>query len=335
MNRWKIGAAVALLAGLALTVAMVLYVGVGSLRKAVETVGWGGFLIFGGYSLIVFVPLGLAWWVVAPGEPLGRGGLFVWGRVVREAASDVLPFSQVGGLVVGVRAVGRAGVGEALAVASQIVDLTTEMAAQLFYTLFGVAMLIATLAHATGAKTLIWTAVLALAVGAAMLGLFVALQGRGVDLAGLLISRWLKDTRERANAVRAALRAIYALPLRLAGGFLLHGAAWIASGIGSWLALRFMGAELPLWEVLTLESLMSAVRSVAFMTPGALGFQEGAYVLVAPLFGLTAESALALSLLKRAKDLAIGVPALLIWQASEGRRLLSKPVSTDGGAAAS
>jgi putative membrane protein len=220
-------------------------------------------------------------------------------------------------------------------VASQIVDLTTEMAAQLFYTLFGVAMLIAALAHATGAKNLIWTAALALLVGTAMLGLFVALQGRGVDFAGLLISRWLKGTRDRADAVRASLRAIYAQPLRLAGGFALHGLGWIASGIGSWLALRFMGADLPLWKVLTMESLMSAVRSVAFMTPGGLGFQEGAYVLAAPLFGLTAESALALSLLKRAKDLAIGVPALLIWQGTEGRKLLSKTVSADSGTAAS
>jgi uncharacterized membrane protein YbhN (UPF0104 family) len=69
------------------------------------------------------------------------------------------------------------------------------------------------------------------------------------------------------------------------------------------------------------------VRSVAFMTPGGLGFQEGAYVLAAPLFGLTADSALALALLKRAKDLIIGVVALLLWQALEGRALLSKPGS--------
>jgi hypothetical protein len=53
---------------------------------------------------------------------------------------------------------------------------------------------------------------------------------------------------------------------------------------------------------------------VAFLTPGALGFQEGAYVLIAPLFGLTAEATLAVSLLRRAKDLALGVPAVLAWQ---------------------
>ena len=38
------------------------------------------------------------------------------------------------------------------------------------------------------------------------------------------------------------------------------------------------------------------------------------------LFGVDADTALALSFVKRGRDLAIGVPALLIWQAIEGRR---------------
>ena len=67
----------------------------------------------------------------------------------------------------------------------------------------------------------------------------------------------------------------------------------------------------------TLESLMTVVKSVAFMTPGALGIQEGAYVLSASVFGLPAEATLSLSLLRRAKDLAIGIPAILAWQWSE------------------
>jgi uncharacterized membrane protein YbhN (UPF0104 family) len=67
---------------------------------------------------------------------------------------------------------------------------------------------------------------------------------------------------------------------------------------------------------------MCAVRSVAFAVPGALGVQEGAYVVIGLLFGLSPQDALALSLLKRARDLVIGAPALVIWQVMEGRRLL-------------
>ena len=57
------------------------------------------------------------------------------------------------------------------------------------------------------------------------------------------------------------------------------------------------------------------------MVPNGLGVQEGAYTLLGPLFGLPAEMALALSLTKRARDISIGVPALLVWQAMEAGRL--------------
>lgn len=330
MNRLKIGAAVALLAGLVLTVGVVLYVGAGGLLTAAETVGWAGFSLYTGYNLLVFIPLGLAWWTVAPGVEAGRCMIFPWSRLLREAAADVLPFSQVGGLVVGVRAAQQLGVGEALAVASLIVDLTTEMAAQLFYTIFGAAMLAAMLSHVTEARNLFWTAMLAFGVGCALLVAFVALQRRGVDLIGGLVDRWVKDTRARADAVNAILKQIYAKPARLIGGFLTHGLAWVLSGVGSWLVLGFMGAHLDLWKVLTLESLMAAVRSVAFMTPGGLGVQESAYVLVAPLFGLSPGSALALSLLKRSKDLVIGAPGLLIWQFFESRKMVRSKRSVRG-----
>jgi len=70
-----------------------------------------------------------------------------------------------------------------------------------------------------------------------------------------------------------------------------------------------------------IESLLYAIRTVAFAIPNAVGVQEGAYILLGGSFGLTPEMGLALSLLKRARDLAIGLPALGVWQALEGGRL--------------
>jgi hypothetical protein len=60
------------------------------------------------------------------------------------------------------------------------------------------------------------------------------------------------------------------------------------------------------------------VRSVAFMVPMAAGVQEGGYLVVGAAFGLPPDQALALSLLKRGRDLALGVPALIGWQVMEG-----------------
>jgi uncharacterized membrane protein YbhN (UPF0104 family) len=75
---------------------------------------------------------------------------------------------------------------------------------------------------------------------------------------------------------------------------------------------------------MAIESLLFAIRNAAFMVPSGLGVQEGAYALLGPLFGLPPEAALALSLLKRARDVAIGVPVLLSWQILEGKRRLSE-----------
>ena len=73
--------------------------------------------------------------------------------------------------------------------------------------------------------------------------------------------------------------------------------------------------------VCILESLVYAARSVGFAIPNALAVQEGGYVLVGALLSLSPESALAVSLMKRARDIAIGVPALLVWQGIEAKRL--------------
>jgi uncharacterized membrane protein YbhN (UPF0104 family) len=118
------------------------------------------------------------------------------------------------------------------------------------------------------------------------------------------------------------MNALYDQPGRIAAATALHLCAWIASATGCWIALRLTGVELGLAEVLAIESLLGAVRSAAFAAPMAIGIQEAGYALVGPLFGLNADMALALSLLKRARDLAIGVPALLIWQGFEAKKLI-------------
>ncbi len=56
---------------------------------------------------------------------------------MREAVSDLLPFSQIGGIVIGTRTLTTAGIPASEVYASLVVDMTTEMGAQLVFTLFG------------------------------------------------------------------------------------------------------------------------------------------------------------------------------------------------------
>jgi hypothetical protein len=87
---------------------------------------------------------------------------------------------------------------------------------------------------------------------------------------------------------------------------------------------RLIGAPVSYGAALALESLLFAARSLGFFAPNALGVQEGAYALLAPLIGLDIADALALSLVKRARDIVIGAPALLLWQRAEAARLWRK-----------
>jgi len=118
------------------------------------------------------------------------------------------------------------------------------------------------------------------------------------------------------------------------GGFALHFTCWIVSAVEVWLALRFAQAPLDFATVVVIESMLYALRTAAFAIPNAVGVQEGAYVLIGASFGLTPEMALAVSLLKRARDLVIGLPALGVWQAVEGgylwRRVNSLPDAAGG-----
>jgi uncharacterized membrane protein YbhN (UPF0104 family) len=75
-------------------------------------------------------------------------------------------------------------------------------------------------------------------------------------------------------------------------------------------------------EAIAIESLGQGSRSAAFVLPGGLGVQDGAMVAVCALFGVPAEVALAMALIKRVPDLVLGAPSLLGWQALEGRRYL-------------
>jgi glycosyltransferase 2 family protein len=155
-------------------------------------------------------------------------------------------------------------------------------------------------------------------------GVFLVLQRYGHRITGKLAPRLLRGAGEATAAVTATLDAIYRSPARVGLSVAIHFAGWVASAIGAWIAFRLIGARVDLASVMAIEALVYATRSAAVLIPNALGVQEAAYTVLAPLFGVGAEFGLAVSLLKRARDIAVGVPILLIWQAAEGQRALAE-----------
>jgi uncharacterized membrane protein YbhN (UPF0104 family) len=134
--------------------------------------------------------------------------------------------------------------------------------------------------------------------------------------------KWLTGLAGGASAVDDAVVATYRRGSAFVRANLLRFLAWAAGAGEIWLIMHFLSRPLGVTDAFVLESLGSGVRAAAFMVPGALGALEGSLVLFGALLGLPADVALAISLSKRVRELALGLPGLLVWQWVEGRRLL-------------
>ena len=134
----KLRLAILAVVGVAVALYLVRYVGWHPVLAAIGALGFVGFVVFSLCGLCVFVLLGAAWQVLLAGPDAPRLALLIRARLVRDAGAEVLPFSQLGGIVLGVRAAILQGLAAPLAAASMIVDVTTEMLAQIAYAALGV-----------------------------------------------------------------------------------------------------------------------------------------------------------------------------------------------------
>lgn len=312
--RWPI--ALVIVGGLAIGLWTVGRVGLVALAEAALRVGPGGFAIVCAISVVILLLLGAAWAAAMPSAGFRRMPLFAWARATREASSDMLPFSQLGGIVVGARTLTVGGLPAVPVFAAMIVDMTAEMAGQIVVTLYGLWVLAETLIGGGEVGTAAWAGA---GMAVATLAAFVVFQRPLLALVGRFADRLLPDAQLPFVAIRAELDRLYADRRPVALSFALNLMAWLVSALLAWVTLRLMGAEVSVGRAVALESLIFAVRSAAFLIPGAIGVQEAAYLVLAQAFGIDPQAAVALSLVKRARDVAIGVPTLIAWQAWEWR----------------
>jgi putative membrane protein len=324
----KVASIVVTLIGLAVVAALVAHFGAGAVARSMSAIGGAGFIAVCLVHLGLIGAMGIAWSALLP-EP--RPAAAVWARLVRDSASEVLPLSQVGGYVLGARTLVLAGVAGNAAAASTIVDVTLEFCSQLAFTAIGLLWLLHLAPHAAA----VVPAAIGLVVAVFLAGGCLFVQQRGLAasgrLAGAIGRGWTARTAAGAAALHAAIVAIYRRRVWVWGSFLLHLACWIAGVVEVWLALRLMGVPRGFGVVLVIESLLYALRSVAFAVPNAVGVQEAGYLLLGAGFGLAPDAALALSLLKRGRDFAIGLPVLGVYQLVEGGRLWRRPAPAAAG----
>ncbi len=311
------------LLGVLTALLLVSYYGIGNVVSLVVRIGWPSFGLIVFWQLVLFVILGLAWEVITPASATRRAWVLIWGRMVRDASANCLPFSQLGGFVFGARAVTLHGVDWHTATASTVVDVTAEFLAQIAFTCIGLGVL---MARAPRSRLAVPVEV---GIGLAVLGCFGfvwAQHGAAPVFARIgrrIAGRWFASAEARVAVLQAELGLIYGHAGRLALGFLIHLVGWIGTGLAGWIAYHALRVPIDFDDALAIEALLSAVAAIAFLVPVNAGVQEAGYAGLGAIFGVPPELSLGVSLVRRARDIAVGAPILLIWQFVEMRRLRS------------
>jgi glycosyltransferase 2 family protein len=295
--------------------------GFDNIASAIFSVGAGGFAVLGAWQVVVFAILGLSWRSILPAGSDSPLAAFVWGRMVRDSAASCLPFSQVGGFVLGARAASLHGVSGPVASVSMVVDLTAEFLAELVFAAGGLLVL---LGHDPDVSLTLPIAIGF--VGILVLGLVVfQLQARVAPLflriGRRVLGDWLEAGMVRDGASQTDLAAMCSRTNRVLLSTGIHVVGWFGKGLGNWIAFRLLGSDIDLASALAIEGLLHALLIPAFLIPGYAGVQEAGYAGIGLLFGIPPELSIAVSLLRRGRDVALGIPILFVWQFVEMRRL--------------
>jgi putative membrane protein len=313
---------VAWLGGIAALIGLATWSGLGAVGQAVSSVGWGILLVVLARAVALAVA-GLGWWLLFPSKMRPQLRTCVLLRFVREATNVLLPLAQVGGDLIGAGLLTLYAVPGALAAASVIVDVLIQAATQFLFAIFGLLALVALEANQALARS----AAVGIAIAALMLaGFYLAQRRGGQRILRAIVSRLAGDREWRVlgtiDAVYQNLGMIYAARSNVVASAVVHLGGWAIGVAEVAIVFAFMGHPVGIGEALVIESLLHAVRGAAFAIPSALGAQEGALVVLCAAFGIPPEQAIALSLVKRAADLVLGVPGLLGWQMLEWGRLV-------------
>ncbi|SHJ59701.1 putative membrane protein [Roseomonas rosea] len=312
--------AVSLIVGLAIAVALIATNDPAEILRLLLETGWWMLAVLLLNIAQIFAS-GLGWGPLIddPRRPGPFGLAFL--RWVRVSTNALLPIVQAMGELIRAQILVRYGVSKVRVIASLAIDLGTEMASQIVFSLLGLAVLL-TIPHATGSDTLTW-AVVGTALGAGITGVFIAAQRWGLfkvveTMLPKLAARAGWTSLGELSGLNETVQQLYRQPRRLWHSGLWHFASWLIGVAETWAAMQAVGIEAGLAEALVIESLGQAVRSAGFFIPGALGVQEGGYVLICALFGIPPDRAIALVLIRRIRDIILGVPGVVAWRWSVG-----------------
>ena len=309
-------------AGGALFIFLLIREGAAQVGLAIARAGWG-LLAVTLFHLVQTLSDAAGWLVLIPKANrvrLSSSFLLHW---LGESINNLLPTGRVGGDIVVARVAAIWGMPLRIAIAAMLVDITIGVITKVIFVVIAVALLVA----ATGRTDLTRPGLVAVLVGAFAVAGFYAVQRAGIfRWIATLASRLVKSPGwdslvQGGEALDQTIRLLYTRRRGLVCCGLFWTLSWLIASGEVWIALWALGLPSSFTTAVILESATLAIRGAAFLVPGAVGVQEGGYILLGNLLGIPSDMALALSLVRRVRELALGIPGLITWHLIEANRL--------------
>jgi len=233
IRRWQIRSisVTAFAGGGGIATALLAYYGFHTVLALAFAVGWRRLLATSVIQRYLAVA-GIAWWLLFLRSTRSPWP-FVSARLIREAGSELLPFSALGGYIMSARALAVQGVSGPRCIASLIVDVTLEIAAQIVFAIVALGLLAWFDRHSSIIGPVAVGPIVA--CGATALGYTIQRRNIGSigHIAVPIVGNLLNSGFEQTDAVQRSVNAIYRDRWRAPAGFLLHLA------VGSRAPLRF------------------------------------------------------------------------------------------------
>ena len=298
-----------LLIGLGLLALVLAHTDLGQLWDQTVLVGWGIGVILAIY-LAAFILDSISWQLALLSLNFDLSNTYkIWKiRMVGEAVNNTTPLATMGGEPVkAVLLKKHFSMGYREGTASLIIAKTTNLLALVVFLVAGFGFMIATEALPSSYNLVAGAGLVAFTAG--ILLFFLVQRYKISSLAGTWIARtrlgrFLEDLLHHVHDmedrlihfyIRHRRRFLLALALALAN--------WVIGALELYVTLWFLGHPVTFSEAWIIEAIAQLVRSGAFFIPGALGVQEGAFMIVIEAMTGRGVLGLAVAMIRRFREI--------------------------------
>ena len=321
----KIASYIGLVIGLVIMTALVVSEGVMDIADLLTSTGWVLLLVPAIWFPTVLMNA-RCWQLLFRADRAPTFFQAFYAQWMGRAVNTLLPVASIGGEVVKARVLVLWGIDAKHAAASAVVDKTVQVITVIVWGVAGVSLL----AMMALDNQLVISALIGMALLGAGVAGFLVVQRAGIfGIAAKSAHKVIKTDFvgglvEKADEVDRIVRELYRNRVRLTAAVSWRLAALILHPGEVRRAAYLLAYPISIVEALMLKSLSSTLSDAAFVVPNSYGVQEGAFVLLGGLIGLSAEVSLAISLAIRIRELIIDVPGLVFWQHAEGRAIFRR-----------